>query len=187
MARIKLTKEFKEAITQLPDREKDKLLFRLVAKDAALVERLEYELLEGAETQEERRNDVARNIDETLEDYETYFYSPGYLLLELRALSAEITRHIKATKDKYGEVYLNFILLNRALERFGKRIASFSTQKARTLNDYVVKRALKIEKLIEKLHEDYRLDFADDWKQLTALIRSIPTMKRTADWFNLEL
>ena len=45
-----------------------------------------------------------------------YYYSPGYLLLELRSISGRITQHVKTTKDKYGEVALNCLLLNQAFK-----------------------------------------------------------------------
>ncbi len=47
MPRQKLPDELKAAISKMPDKEKDKLLFRLIAKEEALVNRLTFELLEG--------------------------------------------------------------------------------------------------------------------------------------------
>lgn len=180
MPRISLSKEFKEALSDLPDREKDKLLFRLVAKDVALVARLEYELLEGAETKKERRQDIEQDITLLLERYDHYFYSPGYLLLELRSISGDINRHVKTTKDKYGEIALNLLMLNTAFERFGTRIAAFPAYKARTFNNYVVKRAIKLEKLLDNIHEDYQMDFHNDWEQLCRYMSQVSSTTEVA-------
>ena len=46
MARIKLSPDFKKAITALSHKEKDKLLFRLLPKEEMLVAQLEFQLLE---------------------------------------------------------------------------------------------------------------------------------------------
>jgi len=46
MARAKLIPELKAAISELTEKEKDKLIFRLLPKDQKLVHKLEYQLLE---------------------------------------------------------------------------------------------------------------------------------------------
>ena len=54
MARVKLTDDFKKAISMLPGKEKDKLLFRLLAKEEILVEQLTFQLLESNLSVEEQ-------------------------------------------------------------------------------------------------------------------------------------
>ena len=122
MARIKLTEDLKKAISGLSHQEKDKLLFRLIAKEPILAQQLVFKLLEDGASMEERREDLAKYIEKYLEDYQDYYYSPGYLLLELRSLSAKITNHIKTTRDKYGEIALNLLMLNKALSLYGSKI-----------------------------------------------------------------
>ena len=97
MARTKLSDELKEAIASLTHKEKDKLLFRLIAKDYALVKKLEFELLEDGETKDERRQELYEMIEAEFARY--HYYSPGYLLLLLRSISGAIGRHLKTTKD----------------------------------------------------------------------------------------
>ena len=46
MARVKLTDDLKKAISGLSHKEKDKLLFRLIAKEPILAEQLVFKLLE---------------------------------------------------------------------------------------------------------------------------------------------
>ena len=46
MARTRLSKELKKAITLMPQKDKDRLLIRLIAKDATLVQQLEFQQVE---------------------------------------------------------------------------------------------------------------------------------------------
>jgi len=187
MARVKLSDDLKKAISGLSHKEKDKLLFRLIAKEPILAEQLIFKLLEDGTSAEDRRMDLGREIEQFLTDYQKYYYSPGYLLLELRTLSAKITQHVKTTKDKYGEVYLNFLMLNKALETFGGKIGKVRPHRSRTLNSYVVNRAIKLLGLLKKIHEDYRLDFSDSMIELGERIQKLEAMKRIADNFELDL
>jgi hypothetical protein len=50
-----LDSDLKKAIVHLPGVEKDKLLLRLIAKDATLSEKLYFELVERGQTIDERR------------------------------------------------------------------------------------------------------------------------------------
>lgn len=187
MASVKLIADLKKAISGLSHKEKDKLLFRLIAKEPILAEQLVFKLLEEGISAKDRRADLAKEIAQYLIDYQKYYYSPGYLLLDLRTISGKITLHVKTTKDKYGEVALNFLMLNKALELFGKKINLVRPNRSRTLNKYVVNRAIKLLGLLRKIHEDYRLDFSDSMIALGTHIQSIDAMKRMADDFNLDM
>lgn len=156
----KLSKELKDAISELPDREKDKLLFRLIAKDKALIDRLTYELLEGGDDPEERREELRDYIDEALGKgaEEGGYYTPGYLLLDLRHCNARITEHVKATKDKWADVELRLWMLLESMRRYRKMFRRFSERRSRTLAAYYVQRTEYILSKAEKLHEDYYLE-----------------------------
>ncbi len=169
----------------LSGKEKDKLLFRLIAKDAALIKRMEFELLEDGETIDERREEIYKAIDKGFATYR--FYSPGYLLLVLRSISGDINRHVKTTKDKYGEVQLNFLMLNKSLSLFGDKIRQAHPHKSRTFNAYVVKRSIKLLQLLGKMHEDYILDFQDDMTQLGQHIENQPRMSQLAENLGLDV
>ena len=187
MARVKLTADLKKAISGLSHKEKDKLLFRLIAKEPILAEQLVFKLLEDGVSAEDRRADLAKEIEQYLIDYQKYYYSPGYLLLDLRSISGKITQHVKTTKDKYGEVALNFLMLNKALALFGKKINQVRPNRSRTLNKYVINRAIKLLGLLRKLHVDYRLDFSDSMIALGQHVQNIDAMKRMAHDFELDL
>lgn len=169
----------------LSSKEKDKLLFRLIAKDEALVERLKFELLEDGSTKEEQREEIYEMITDGFGKYR--YYSPGYLLLVLRSLSGDINRHVKTTKDRYGEVQLNLLMLNKSLGLFGDKIRKADYHKSRTLNNYVVKRTIKLVRLLRKMHEDYLLDFQEDIRGLGQNIDEQPLMKNLADELELDL
>lgn len=180
MARIKLSDDLKKAISGLSPAQKDKLLYRLIAGNPALAHKLIFELLEGGNTQEDRRAMVATEINKILANYGAYYHTPGILLLQLRDLSGVINRHVSTTRDKYGEVELNLLLLNETFRLFGDKIQSVNYQRTRTFNEYVVKKALKLLVLIEKMHEDMRLDFKTDLKKLGKYIAAQPTAMMVA-------
>ena len=166
MPRIKLSDELKEAIANLPDREKNKYLFRLIAKESLLVDQLTYRLLENSETQLERRDALRETIQEKIRERSTNLRSPNFLIRDIRRLSGAITRHLKTTKDTYGEVELNFCMLNYSFELMGDRLQRYTPKKTKSLDYYVVKRAKKLLVLLAKMHPDYRLDFDQDLKDL---------------------
>lgn len=187
MPRVKLSAELKEALSDLSHKEKDKLLFRLLPANSKLVDRLIFDLLELGETQESRREEMEAVIEQELREASNYFYSPGILLLTLRELSGKITRHVQATKDKYGEVSLNLLMLVRSLELNGNKVAAVSHRKARTFTDYTVKRTLKLLKLIAKMHPDMHLDFQEDLEQLGKYFGANDHLMRTSIHHGLDV
>ncbi|HKK80163.1 MAG TPA: hypothetical protein VJ933_11060, partial [Phaeodactylibacter sp.] len=138
-------------------------------------------------SKEERRAELREEIEHLLNRVATHFYSPGYLLLDLRAVSGAITRHVKTTKDKYGEIELNFFMLNYALEMMGDEVKPFSARRSRTFNTYVIKRAIKLQKLLGKLHDDYRLDFESDMQTLATFLRADPQLMEKAQQLGLDV
>jgi hypothetical protein len=187
MARVTLSPELKKAISELPGKEKDKLLFRLIAKEEALAAQLEFKLLEGGDTTEVRREAVRHDIDRYLLAASAHFHSPGYLLLDLRSISGVITRHVKTTRDKYGEIFLNLFMLNRTFELLSVPLSRFPAHRAYTFNDYVVKRALKLLTLAGTLHEDYHLDFKADFQRLGQAFRNGKTIGEAAARHGLDI
>lgn len=185
--KITLDKDFKEAISALTHREKDKLLFRLLTKEPELVEKLRFELLEDGEGVEERRGALANKILQTIRRNAPHFYSPGYLLLDLRSYSGRINRHVKTTKDKYGEIYLNLLMLLEVLRLHRERVAEFSPEKARTFCEYVVKRIMKIFKLLRKQHEDVALDFREELQTLGHYFGEIDGLLRVSNHYGFDV
>lgn len=172
----KLSPEFKAALVRMPAKEKDKLLLRLVAKDAALIDKLTFQLLEGGEDPGERRELLRQQIGKALGEAGGNYYTPGYLLLDLRHWNARITEHVKATTDKLADVELRLWMLNEAVRQHEPMLNKFNPRRARTLAPYLVQRTAYIFKKIESLHEDYYLEIREPLQRwLQFLYRYRPT------------
>lgn len=176
----KIDDQLKAAIARLPAAEKDKLLFRLVAKDEKLVRKLVFELLEGGATRDERAAELRAQIEQNLPPKGDKSLSPGYLLLDLRYWNARITEHVQATRDKAGEVSLVVFLLSEAFRRHREMLERFPERRSDTLAPYVVKRAASILQKAGKLHEDYFVEFRRDLNELLQFIRAFPPTARLA-------
>ena len=189
MARIKLEDDFKKAITGLSHKQKDRLLFRLIAKDKALVAKLHFELIEVEQgvTKEDRRAVIEEDLIDALKSYKKHYYSPGYLLINIRHLSGEINRHVKATSDKYGDVYLNFLMLNHSFRLFADQLRKSSPARSNTFDKYVVKRALRLMNQLVKMHEDHVLDFEEPMKELGNHIGDQPNTMNVAIDLGLDV
>lgn len=164
-----LDKEFKEMISNLPSKEKDKLLFRLLKKDKALVNRLYFELVDNRSL-EDRRLELEKIVEKQTDQMFNTYYSPGYLHMDMRYLSGEISEHVKITKDSYGEVSLNLLMLIKVLKGNSRKLTEVNYGKAYKCCMYMIARTFKILTLISKLHADYFSDIEDDLRQLGHLI-----------------
>lgn len=162
-----LEKDLKEAILAMPQKEKDKILLKLVAKNEILVNQLEFELLEFGETIDLRKNKIIVQIDRV---YKMTHLSPGWLMMDMRSLNSLITEHVKITKDKYGEVELTLYLLTELFRNQEEHVQKNKRDKAFTLGEYVAKRTDFVLKKVAKLHPDIQFDF---YKDLNFLLESI--------------
>ncbi|OFX24114.1 MAG: hypothetical protein A2033_13945 [Bacteroidetes bacterium GWA2_31_9] len=176
---MKFEPEFKRAISQLPSAEKDKLIFRLLKYDLVLANRLNFELL-SSKNVDERRAEMEIIVKTNVEKMTNYFHSPGYLMMDMRYLSGEITTHVKTTKDKFGEISLNLLMLNEVLRLNNKNIDQSKAVKSYKFCIYVIARAFKILILINALHEDYRIEFNDNLINLGELISESNYLMQTA-------
>jgi hypothetical protein len=161
--------ELKKAIVKMPLKEKDKLLLRLIAKDGALSDKLYFELVEGSTTIPERREDIAGNI---LHSATMAMDTPGWIMMEMRSLSGEISYHVKITKDKLGSVELNLLLLNTFLDRYSDKLQNL-TSRSEKCAQYIAKKALTIITALQKLNEDYRFDFVADANRMLKLVHGL--------------
>lgn len=180
------SKEFKKAIQELPNTEKDKLIFRLLKRDLDLANRLHFELVD-TETVEDKRIAFEKVMLKKINHYTERFYSIGYLLQDTRYISGEISEHVKITKDKFGEISLNIKMLNQLLLLNNERIQNQSYRKAYTMCIYVIARTYKILILIKAIDEDYFLDFKDDLATLGKLIVNNTLLMKTAIYNGLNV
>jgi len=170
-------KEFKTAIQNLSDTEKDKLILRLLRRDLDLANRLYFELVD-TETVEQKREKAAALVTDKVKSANKHFHSIGVLLMRVRAISGDINEHVKITKDKHGEIALNLQMLIEVLTI--NRIAINASKPANSYKFliYVINRVYKILILIKALDEDYLLEFRDDLEQLGNLIGSYDLLMR---------
>jgi len=175
-------KDFKEAISRLPAKEKDKLIFRLLKRDLDLANRLYFDLVSG-DTQEDRRKQAKKDIEREInmaKNGSFYYFTPGVLMMSMRNTSGIISEHVKTTKDKYGEVALSIFALKEFLQIYSDNFKNSSAEKSYTFNIYLVARTFKIMILLKKLHEDYILDFSDDLEKTALLFDEIPNLMKVA-------
>lgn len=166
-----LDPDLKKAIVQMPGVEKDKLLLRLVAKDATLTEKLQFELVERGQTIEERRDLIRQFIDRTAKLKPD---SAGWLMMDMRTVSGYITRHVKVTKDKYGDVELSLYMLNTMYEHNRHLLEKYNSRTDKCA-EYVAKRTEQTLKKVLKLDPDYHIEFADAFGTLLGwLYRTAP-------------
>ncbi|MEJ7663891.1 MAG: hypothetical protein WKG07_32345 [Hymenobacter sp.] len=102
----------RRALLDLPQKEKDQLLTRLVAQDAVLTEQLAYRLLEGPEALENRRAALRQQVDDPVRGFHQ---TPNDLLVILRQPQARLAYHTRLTDDAFGEVELSLRLLANVL------------------------------------------------------------------------
>jgi hypothetical protein len=164
----KLEKDLQQAILAMPQKDKDKILLRLIAKDDILTQQLQFTLVEEGSSIEFRRDEVKVSIDKL---YRQNAVSSGFLMMDMRYVNGEITRHVKVTKDKYGEVELTIKLLKECFEKQLKWIQKYSS-KSDTLANYVAKRTDFVLKKLVKLHPDIQFDFHADVNTLLEYVYS---------------
>jgi hypothetical protein len=176
---MKLTPEFKKAISELPNEEKDKLIFRLIKKDPDLANRIYFELID-TDSVEEKRLIIENELVKYIKLQAKRYYSPGYVLMETRFASGKISDHVKITKDKYGEPYLNLLMLIQTLKENQQNLKLSTYGACYTLNIYIVARVYKILTQIQSLHQDFHLEFRESLEKLGELIVDFPYLMKVA-------
>jgi hypothetical protein len=154
---MEFSKEFKQALSEFSPTEKDKLIFRLLKKDKLLSKKLYFELIEE-ETTDDKRNTMESYLKERITDLSKHIGNPKYFLVLVRKLSGEITEHVKVTTDKFGDVFLNLFLVNTILEHNDK-LSRQRFDAVYKLYIYLINKIIKALIQIQKLDEDYWLEF----------------------------
>lgn len=154
---MEYSKEFKQALSEFSPIEKDRLIFRLLKKDKLLSKKLYFELIDP-ETTDDKRNAMEEIISERITEISKYVANQKYFLVLIRKLSAEITEHVKITTDKFGDVYLNLFLINKILEH-NEKLGRQRFDAVYKLYIYLINKIIKALIQIQKLDEDYWLEF----------------------------
>lgn len=165
--------ELKEAVLNLPQKEKDKLLVRLIGKDKMLMKQLHFQLLEDQMDLEDRIERLKDRLADLFAEGRTSVKNiPVYsnykeLHSLIRQASGIINEHEKITKDKYSEVECRIYILNTAFRRFPSLFEKTAVHSAFKLHDYVRARAKATITKFEKLHEDLQFDLQEDLEEMT--------------------
>lgn len=165
----------KQAVLNLPDQERTKLLLKLINKDAVLMNQLYYQLIDGAASLDEKRNEVTKKIDtafgylkKIIERHPSYL-TPGELLMRLRDISGLVNEHVLITKDKLGDVELRLYILNVGCD-LGVNFLKEPSKRNQTLVDYIAGRMKYILPKYNKLHEDYQYDLKEGMNTMLSLV-----------------
>ena len=163
---LKIEPEFKQALINLPEKEKDKYFLRLLKKDDILFHRLHFELIDS-KNQTDLRNELEEKIKASIQGLHTS--SLNYVRHTLRYLSGDITYHVKITGDKFGEPYLNTIMILEVLKKFNPQIYSQNKPTIKLLK-YIVGRVFKILTQVKKMHPDDQFEFQELFNELSRLL-----------------
>jgi len=106
----------------------------------------------------------------------------------IRYVSGDISHHVRITKDKYGEVELNLLMLNELLGQHKIFIINSDSERyKRKLFFYVLNRIFRTMTQLLKLHEDLHLDFSEAFEQLGHRIMQINELYTLAEENGLEM
>jgi hypothetical protein len=180
MPRTKLSDEQKDMVRELPTKEKDKLLLRLIAKDDVLLEQLTFKYLEHEATVDERADLLREHYRRLLAPIGL---SPGQLMMRLRQASGKLGRHVRVTKDKLGEVAMLVDMIHYMLTENLDAMRKRHRAPARwfKFSRYVVKRLPTLMKKADKLHPDLWLDFEGQLNEVLTMIWDTPEMSEEAE------
>lgn len=162
-------KDLKTAITDLPIKEKDKLLLRLVAKDKVLTEHLHYKLLEDELDLEDRKEKVKTDVTEQIADLKKL--NAKEALVKVRKMITSVNHFYKVTKDPFGEVELKLFILNIVPFEYRKSIFGYRDYMILFSAYYIKTVAVTINKY-KKLHEDLQFDLGESLNNLLDKIYS---------------
>jgi hypothetical protein len=155
-------KELKMEIKSLPEREKDKLLLRLIAKDKVLTEHLHFKLLENKDDLSVRCENLRKIIDENISELlNSRKLNAKETLTRMRSLVGAINHHFKVTKDIDSDIELRIHLLNLVPVSFNEGIFSPMHKFNEKLNVYFVKTTVSVLAKFQKMHEDLQFDLND--------------------------
>lgn len=171
----------KIAILDLPTKEKDKLLLRLINKDETLVEHLHFQLLEDESDLQDRVKIIYEKIDLQLKKSNhlinqiNIIRSHRQLLLTLKTLSGIVNYHVQITKDKVSEFELRKYILQESFTRYSYLFNKYTTgENAEKLFKYQAGRLKLIQSIFDKFHEDLKYDYENEIQQLNDFLKETP-------------
>lgn len=182
--RLSQIDELKEAILRLPQKEKDKLLIRLINKDQMLIKQLHFQLLENENDLWDRHRELEVDLHESflnLQKKWSHKISTSVfqlLLVYLREMSGKINEHASITKSKDSELKLRLKVIRWSIEYFPDLYTSYHTSKyAVKFFEYQKGRLKLCLGLYKKMHEDLRYEFKEDIAYVVSYVEDISTFR----------
>ena len=179
--KLKDVPELKNSILDLPSKEKDKLLLRLINKDETLVEHLHFQLLENENDLQDRVKNIYEKIDFQFEKSHHLINqininrSHRQLLLTLKTLSGIVNYHVQITKDKVSEFELRKYIIQESFSRYPYLFETYTTgDNAEKLYNYQLGRLKLIFSIFEKFHEDLKFDYQNDVDEINNFLTKTP-------------
>ncbi|MCL7988593.1 hypothetical protein M8998_11660 [Sphingobacterium sp. lm-10] len=164
--------ELKSAILSLPNKEKDKLLLRLINKDKLLIKRLHFQLLEDESDLQLRveslRTQLKLLFSDAAQNTANNATAGSIIALSklVRQANGLVNEHEKVTKDTFSEIEFRMLILREVTERFALVIGRSHLHASHKLHQYLAARIKFVFGKWKKLHEDLRFDFSEDLQQI---------------------
>lgn len=165
----KLTKEFKQAIEQIPVQKLRKLLIQAAAKNRELFDIINLQYVSGKNAEKELFQEA-----KDLVHGEILFFSDRGVAQKCyaKAISkavAHINQYAKVTKNKPGEAALLLVLLEEVFENYSNELGTcwtvFDSRLAITTN--------RLYNLVtKKLHEDYLIEYKEPLNRFLEILHS---------------
>ena len=162
--------ELKKAILELSQKEKDKLLVRLISKDKMLMKQLHFQLLENEYDLEERivklRQQLVQLFDLGRTQVANIPQHSNFIALSklVKQASGLVNEHEKVTKDKTSEAECRFYILKRVIDEYERLFESSYQSAAHKLHKYITGRIKHAVGKYDKLHEDFQFDYREDFQ-----------------------
>nr|WP_297309734.1 hypothetical protein [uncultured Flavobacterium sp.] len=160
--------ELKEAILNQSQKEKDKLLVRLINKDKKLMEQLHFLLLENEDDLLNRIQKVKTQLENLFETAQKFIsrkktdYKHKELTAWLKSASGLVNEYAAITKNKESELDLRLLILEEAFDTYFNLYQNESSGfKSDAHFTYVAARIKAILTIYQKLHEDLQFEYRD--------------------------
>lgn len=109
---------------------------------------------------------------------------PDWLMMAMRTENGAITRHVRITKDKKGEIELTLYLLSQTFKKQKKNLTKYA-YRADKFGGYVCKRTDFALKKIIKLHPDLQFDYKNEVEFILTFLHTSLATKQDAALQNI--
>lgn len=159
--------DLKRVVLELSEKEKDKLLVRLIGKDKMLMKQLHFQLLEDESDLQHRIEQLQTDLQEIIGKLQQEIsdkpsaHNFRELNIELRRASGIINEHEKVTKDKLSDFEGRLYLLENTFRLFPSLFTPTLYVAGTKLRRYMVGRIKNVQSKYDKIHEDLQFDYQE--------------------------